>query len=57
MDNDFDENGELVINNIPDKVVAEIERRAAMRGWSVDKELRSILIEAYRRDTPPPGEA
>jgi plasmid stability protein len=50
MDKDFDENGELVIDDIPDEVVAEFERRAKLRGWTVDEEVRSILIEAYRAD-------
>jgi plasmid stability protein len=51
MDKDFDENGELVIEDIPDAVIAEIERRAQLRGWTIDEEVRSILIEASRSDS------
>lgn len=50
MDSDFDENGDLVIRNVPDEVVAEIERRAAMNGWSVDDELRFIMTKAFSGD-------
>jgi plasmid stability protein len=50
MNKDFDENGELVINHIPDEVIAEIGQRAARRGWSVDEELRNILTETYGRE-------
>ena len=52
MENDFDENGDLVVNDVPDEIVAEIERRAALREWTVDDELRSVMNEAYARDSP-----
>lgn len=51
MDRDFEENGDIVINDVPDEVVAEIDRRAAGRGWSVDEELRSILVKTYGSDS------
>ena len=51
MENDFDENGDLVVNDVPDEIVAEIERRAALRGWTVDEELRFVMNEAYSRDS------
>ena len=47
MDNDFDENGELVVRDIPDDVIAEIEGRAALQGWSVDEELRATFLAEY----------
>lgn len=47
MDNDFDENGDLVVNDVPDEIIAEIERRAALRRWTVDDELRFIMTEAF----------
>lgn len=50
MDDDFDENGNLVIEDVPDEIVDEIERRAALRGWTVDDELRFVMTEAYSRD-------
>ena len=53
MENDFNENGDLVINDVPDEIIAEIERRAAMRGWTVDDELRFIMTEAYLREKRP----
>jgi plasmid stability protein len=51
MDSDFDENGDLVIRNVPDEVVSEIERRAAMNRWSVDDELRFIMAKAFSGDS------
>jgi plasmid stability protein len=47
MENDFDENGNLVIDDVPDEIVAEIGRRAAMRRLTVDEELRFIMTEAF----------
>lgn len=50
MGKDFDKNGDLVIESVPDELVWEIERRAALNGWSVDEELRSLMIEALKAD-------
>ncbi len=46
----FDENDDIVVDDIPDEMMAEIERRANEKGWSPEDELRDIFIRAVRED-------
>ena len=46
----FDENDDIVVNDIPDEMMAEIERRANQKSWSPEDELRDIFIRAVSED-------
>jgi plasmid stability protein len=43
----FDEKDDLVVENIPDDIIAKLERRALARGWTAEEEMRDIFIRAY----------
>lgn len=46
----FDENDDVVIDDIPDDLMVAIERRAEINGRSVEDEMREILLELCRSD-------
>jgi plasmid stability protein len=46
----FEENDDIVVDDIPNDIMAEIERRAAEKGWSPEDELRDTFIRAVMSD-------
>lgn len=40
----FDENDDVVIDDIPDDIMAAIEHRAATNGHSAEDEMRDLLL-------------
>ena len=44
----FDENDDLVVDDIPDDLMADIEQLAKSNERSVEDEMRAILIEVSR---------
>ena len=47
----FDENDDLVVDDIPDDLMAAIEQLARSNERSVEDEMRAILIELFRRSS------
>ena len=48
----FDENDELVIDDIPDDIMQTLEHLAARNGTSVEDEMRAVLIKWSRQGDP-----
>jgi plasmid stability protein len=42
--------GTITIQDVDDAVIAEIERRAAHKGLSVEEEITQLLVSIYRND-------
>lgn len=50
----FDENDDLVIDDIPDDLMLLIERRAFEHGRTVEDEMRLILTHRFNPEGPLP---
>ncbi|MFM9978616.1 MAG: hypothetical protein ACKVOP_11310 [Sphingomonadaceae bacterium] len=49
----FEDNGDVVVDDIPDDIMAEIDRRAQLRGWTAEDELRDLFIRQYSEISEP----
>ena len=47
----FDENDDVVVENIPDDIMANLNNIAKRNDRTVEDEMRDVLIKPYGRDT------